>query len=561
MNSKPSGAPSISSAIAGLACADGADEPHLQPSPTVMAIANLTPSAATSRLVSQGKAGLRDVGQGRWRQWDRAGEEQVVADVRPNRVELQRDPLGVRPLYYATSPDADRLAWATHPSQLAAVPWVDTSPHWDRLLDVVSGSPPADPRRTCMVGVRQVQPGHRLAWRPGHVEEVRYWNPADHLWDGEPAKEDAVAQFAELLQDALGRRVDRPAALFLSGGIDSPTLACAAVRGGLPVHAVSAVHPYFPSADESANIRAVLDALALEGDMVDDDGPADFGRDVELALHGEPHGAASHAVYHGLVRAAAQRGYTLAIDGCDGDSALGYLDGIGQYTFSRPRLCFGCWRFIRRATGVEARVLARTWLRDISPAAATLLGRGMSRARPSTGQADSRAPLGSWKAELVSHQRARTQQRRSWRETQLLAAGPFLSEAIVLMDRVAEDCGVEAVHPFADRGLIEFLLAQPPEVKHIGGQWKGLARAAFPELPACVRGAVRQVDITPVVNAQYPLTRLAPMLADPAVPVPFVDYEALRGRLASNAPYEPGELSQLRALALVHRFLEGPRSR
>jgi hypothetical protein len=132
----------------------------------------------------------------------------------------------------------------------------------------------------------------------------------------------------------------------------------------------------------------------------------------------------------------------------------------------------------------------------------------------------------------------------------------MLAEGMAIMGRMAGSCGIDLVHPFADRPLMEFLLALPPEVKHAGGRNKGLARVAFPELPPAVRNGMTKVDITDVVEALHPLSEMRRLLRQPAVPVPFVDYERLRERLDSGEPYEHGELHHLRALALTHRFLE-----
>lgn len=541
------------SAIAGVA---GWLEPESRFSqdalPTAMAIPGLGTLAQTPQLLVQGGARLEQIAQHEWHQHDGRPDEEVVVELDPKGVVLRRDALGVRPLYYSSSPDRTKLAWASRASQLSAVPWVDRRPHWDTLLDVVGTTVRADPTRTCVEGIRQVRPGHRLEWQPGRIVEIQQWDPSNFLWDGGRARTDAFVEFASLVGDAIQRRICGPAALMLSGGIDSPVVAAAAMRLQLPVVGLSSVYPSFPGADESMHIQAVLNALGMPGELVPMETAPPFDMDAELSLHGEPHVGISHDLYLHILRAAAERGHTVVVDGCDGDSALGYMDGIGRYLPERPLLAVQAWRFVR-ATGVAPGALAQMWLEDLSPTFG-ILNRVRARLWPGPPRAVSRPLLASWGGQLLERKRAA--RRVSWRETQLLAVSPIISEALTMMGRIADCCGIDLVHPFADRSLIEFLLSLPPEVKHAGGRWKGLAREAFPELPATVRAAVRKVDITDVVEAHHPLSEMAPLLQDPEVPVPFVDYERLRERLASGEPYEHGELQHMRALALAHRFLE-----
>jgi asparagine synthase (glutamine-hydrolysing) len=520
---------------------------------SAMAVPGLGISARTSDLLVQGDARIEQVSGHEWHQHDGRPDEEVIVEFDPSRVVLRRDALGVRPLYYACSPDRQRLAWASRPSQLWTVPWVDRRPHWDKLLDVVGLTAQADPTRTCLEGIRQVQPGHSLEWRPGQIVEFQHWDPSDFLWDGGRAHGDAFATFASLLGDALERRIAEPSALMLSGGIDSPVLAAAAMRRHLPVVGLSNVYPVFPAADESVNIRAVLRAVGMSGELLPVKTATPLDIDAELSLYGEPHAGTNHAGYLHILRAAAERGHKVVVDGCDGDSALGSFEGLGRYLPTRPALAVKAWRF-HRARGAVPRGIIGAWLQDLSPATFDRLRAGKAMLRPAPPASESRPLLASWGRDLLD--RRQESPRLSWREAQLRATGPMISDVLVLMGRAADSWGVDLVHPFADRTLMEFLLSLPPEIKHAGGRWKGLARVAFPELPAAVRDAVNKVDITDAVEAQHPLSEMRQFLQDPAVPVPFVDYERLRARLSSGQPYEHGELHHLRALALVQRFLE-----
>ena len=165
------------------------------------------------------------------------------------------------------------------------------------------------------------------------------------------------------------------------------------------------------------------------------------------------------------------------------------------------------------------------------------------------------SPLAWAGAEILQRRQVPIEVVNSWRGEQLAAVGPRLGQTTTLTDRIAAAAGVEIAHPFADRELLEFLLSLPPEAKHAGGRWKALVRDGFPELPSEVRNATTKTVFDPVVAATHPLERMAPLLRDPPVPVPGVDYPALRMRLESRRPYAGGELNLMRRLALAHRFL------
>jgi asparagine synthase (glutamine-hydrolysing) len=522
--------------------------------PAAMAVPDLGIAAQTPQLLAQGDARIAQVGDHQWNQHDGWPDEEVIVELDPERVVLRRDALGVRPLYYACSPDRTRLAWASRPTQLAAVPWVDRRPHWDTLLDVLAVAPRSDPTRTCLEGIRQVRPGHFLEWRPGRTIEIQHWDPSDYLWDGGRGPRDAFAGFASLVGDVLQKRITEPSALLLSGGIDSPTLAAAAMRRHLPVVGLSNIYPRFPATDESVNICAVLNALGMTGELLTPmETASQFDVDAELNLTGEPNLATGQAVYIHMLRAAAERGYRLVIDGHNGDSALGPLDGVGRFLPARPVLAVQTWR-VHRARGDAPRALARRWLHDLSPTAFDLLKGGKAMLWPSGPHFETRPLMALWGRQLLDRQRA--EGRLSWQETQLMAASPWTSELMVVLGRMADSFGIDIVHPFADRPLIEFLLSLPPEVKHAGGRAKGLARMAFPELPAAVRLGANKVFADGVFEALHPLSEMRHLLQDPTVAVPFVNYERLRERLASAQPYEVGELHHLRVLVLAHRFLE-----
>lgn len=475
------------------------------------------------------------------------GLSSATVDTTDQPIVLRRDAIGVRPLYYSVSADGRRLAWAERLPSLLEQSWVDKGVDWEGLLDIVTHAQRFDPERTCVAGVRQVPPGHRLEWQPGRLALVREWMPERFLWDGGPGPDDPAGEFADRLQDAVVRHVPAGATILLSGGLDSTAVAAAAVRAGLPVRAVSSVFPRFATVDETERILDVRTALGIEGDLVevDDHGIEDL--DDELDLHGEPHVAPNHAHFAGLVHAAAGQGATVLVDGHDGDGALGSMHGLGRLVLTRPRLASDVLTYLA-AAGLPRRAAIRAWATDCLPLSVYRFARsGWRRARP---------PDITWiDDELRGRISPPVSSNDRWRTAQLAAVGPRLGRAVTMMDRVAARSGIELRHPFADQALLEFLLSLPPEAKHAGGRWKALVRDGFPELPESVRLRPEKTFFDDAVAAAHPLSVMARELSDPAVPVPGVDYGALGARLTSGRPYVRGELGLMRRLALAHRFL------
>jgi asparagine synthase (glutamine-hydrolysing) len=154
--------------------------------------------------------------------WDRAS----------GTITLARDRLGVKPLYYAA--DAHRLIVASQLKAFRAVPgW---SPTLDRdaiagyLRHAYIGQP-----RTIYQEAAKLAPGHIMIWRRGEApRSICYWDIRDVAADGQeravrsPMDEgEAIDRLDALLRDAVRLRLiaDVPVGAFLSGGIDSSTVA------------------------------------------------------------------------------------------------------------------------------------------------------------------------------------------------------------------------------------------------------------------------------------------------------------------------------------------------
>lgn len=174
-------------------------------------------------------------------------------DGRTRELVLVRDRMGQKPLYHALLPDGS-LAFASEPKALLAHP--DLEPALDLAgvaeyltYEYLPGE------RSAFDGVRKLLPGHFLRYRAGRIEIRRWWTLPET--EGE-ADADPVARFREIFDRAVARRLmaDVPLGVFLSGGIDSSSVA-AAMTTLRPPGSVDTFSIGFdePSFDESAVAR------------------------------------------------------------------------------------------------------------------------------------------------------------------------------------------------------------------------------------------------------------------------------------------------------------------
>jgi asparagine synthase (glutamine-hydrolysing) len=136
---------------------------------------------------------------------------------------LGRDRLGIKPLYYAVTPDG--FLFGSELKALIQSPWL--SPRLDRrgLAAYLQYGYVPDPL-SILHGVAKVPPGHTITVRSGRPGAPRrYWQATDHFnADAGPISEtQAAAELWRKLEEAVRVHLvsDVPVGAFLSGGVDS----------------------------------------------------------------------------------------------------------------------------------------------------------------------------------------------------------------------------------------------------------------------------------------------------------------------------------------------------
>jgi asparagine synthase (glutamine-hydrolysing) len=146
-------------------------------------------------------------------------------DARKERLMLGRDRFGEKPLYLCER--AGTLYFASQVAALLRMPGIAARPDPAAVHDYLAYRYVPGPR-TLVEGIRKLSPGSYALWQFGRLRETRYWAPPDRAPDARKATGDAVAQFTERLDESVAMHT--PAAVLLSGGLDSAALVALASR-------------------------------------------------------------------------------------------------------------------------------------------------------------------------------------------------------------------------------------------------------------------------------------------------------------------------------------------
>ncbi len=144
----------------------------------------------------------------------------AIWDTSEQRMFAARDRLGVKPFFYRELPGG--LAFASEIKALLEIdrPGMDLT----ALRDFFSYKYVPHPK-TIYEGIRRLPPAHTLTWTDGRATMRRYWEPDSEteIHDMDVAAERLGALLSEVVPEHT--LSDVPVGLFLSGGVDSATLA------------------------------------------------------------------------------------------------------------------------------------------------------------------------------------------------------------------------------------------------------------------------------------------------------------------------------------------------
>ena len=407
-----------------------------------------------------------------WRRWGKDGLAKLNGDLSfalwdetERRLWCVRDLIGARPFFYAQS--ADRFYFSNTLEVLRQAPGVSSKLDPQFIGDFLLQESCEDWARTVYRDIHRLPPGHTLVYSGGELCVRHYTDfPVEEpLWLKRP--EEYVARFQELLEQAVRERLPRrPCGIFLSGGLDSTSVAAVACKIAKQDRASGPLRAYTidcrPMFNDEEGILASLVARSLGVDIEILSGASCLpyeGWEDSLLRTPEP--------YHDPFLLLTQRQYRqvqaharVVLSGYGGDDIL-----TGQ---AWPYLTY---LFRQRAFGTIVQTFGQYILKHgrIPP----LRGGFRTRLRRWMGRTD---PLTEFPPWLEPHFAERHNLRGRWRELQESpkAGHPLHPIAFAGLSSKSwasvvesEDAGwtgvpVEMRAPLLDQRLLRFLLRVPP---------------------------------------------------------------------------------------------------
>ena len=489
---------------------------------------------------------------------------------------LARDPLGIKPLHLALTPQG--LVFG---SEVKAV------------LAGLGARPRLDPRalfqcatlgfvlapRTIWQGVESLPPGGWATWRSGELRRGRHF---ELRW--EPGREtaDPEALWARLTDSVSSHLMSEvPLGAFLSGGIDSSAVVAAmagapgaGARGGPGVDAICVGIPA-GGLDERPFARTVASELGVR--LHEELAEADVAELLpRLVAHLDAPFADTSAAPTWLLCAAARRHVTVALSGDGGD------ENFAGYRRTRYDVLEQRWR-ARLPAALRRGVLGplgRAW--PAGPGvprplrAGTLLGNlaedwlgayvtSMARVRESTAREllrpglvdaaplrDDFGPAASRCEGLDPLHRVLAMDFATW----------LPDDILVKVDRMSMAHGLEVRVPLLDTGFVSWAAGLPAEARLVHGQGKVLLRRALAtRVPAAVLERRKQGFHLPVgqwLRAEL-RPRLDAVLADAAGPAfEWLVPERCAALVAEHAAGRADRSTELWFLLVLDTFLRLP---
>jgi asparagine synthase (glutamine-hydrolysing) len=346
-------------------------------------------------------------------------------------------------------------------------------------------------------GVFRLPPAHSMTIESGRLRRRRYW-------DIDPAKEircrsdgEFAEHFLELFQEAVRCRLrsHRPVGAYLSGGLDSSAVVCAAeslrrrgLADDLEFETFSQVYPGL-DCDETTFIDQVVRMWDTRANSVSLDAGEDANWYAEQVLRyldfpDYPGGNSGNCI----LSLAREKGFRVLLTGFGGDE---WLSGSSWHYADLLR-GFRVFELLRRVRSDRrtSALAINPLLAVLQSAAWPLVPREMRRAlRMVLGR--NRVP--AWLnrsfarrigvVERTRHEALR-KPLRSFAQAALYRTlnDGGTSHALEMEERSASLLGLEQRHPFHDRRIVEFAHALPEEQRCASGEPKSILRRAMSSL-------------------------------------------------------------------------------
>jgi len=416
-------------------------------------------------------------------------------DEKTKKLLAARDRVGIKPLYYAETRDGVILASEAS----ALLPLLDAMPEPEPMaLAYVMTLGYVPSPWSIWRGVRKLEAGHLLVWKSASGAEVRkYWEPPRQI--APDSTRQPTTEWPVLFEQVLGEHLlsDVPIGLFLSGGLDSSSVAAGLRDIGKPVRAMTVSFPG-SSQDEAPIAATVARHLGFEHEIT----PLEI-EGINLLIHrvarsfDEPQGySALLSMY--LISQTAAREFKVVLAGDGGDEVFGgytwYQDLDDDLQRHSSWIRRALRSLMRRNASPALRQRAALHFAQMSP-----LHRHAWRLYPRFLPEEAEAllaPMGipftdeEMLAPLRKHFEPGLPLKRALQRVDLMT---FCTDSILAkVDRASMAHSLEVRVPFLDRRIIEWALSRPLEEREQRENKPVLRGYLFPRVPTSVLSHPKQ---------------------------------------------------------------------
>ncbi len=243
-----------------------------------------------------------------------------------HRLFIARDPMGIKPLYYAQS--GSYFIFASEVRTILGTGLVPSRVDPAGLTNYLTFGSAYDPL-TLVEGVHALPPGHTLTWEGGVLRQSSYWDLVDDLAERPTSdsfsaenEKDAAGHLQPLLEEAVRLQLvsDVPVGIFLSGGIDSSALVSILRRSGVTASTFSIVF-------READFSEVQHSRAIASKFHTDHHEVNVSQDDVLAAIPDALGAMDLPTMDGVntyfvSRETRRAGVKVALSGLGGDEVF-----------------------------------------------------------------------------------------------------------------------------------------------------------------------------------------------------------------------------------------------
>lgn len=285
-----------------------------------------------------------------------------VFDAASRTIYVARDIFGTSPVFWAT--DESQVIIAASSRGTRALLSFSPAHNKTTLADFICGGE-IQREQTFFEGVSRLPPAHWMTIDQSGIQITRYWSSADVPRAQEV--DNPIKRFREHFQRSVRNCFSSgKSVLFLSGGLDSSSIAGALHAEGVTVPSLSLVYHETKDWTDKAYLAALEDGLGitLDGTASDAHNPLE---DISkwLAVVDGPYLPYGHSVSSQLLLKARALGYKIVLSGHGGDEIVSY--GFGRLNeLARQGRWLRLWRETRAAAGLYHESRFRLFRRYLS---------------------------------------------------------------------------------------------------------------------------------------------------------------------------------------------------